>query len=214
MAMRFDTLLFDLDDTLYPSNCGIMDAIGLKMVQYMVVKLGVPENTVEVERERLFNLYGTTRRGLQAEYHIDEDDFMEFIHNIPLTQYLSINNTLQTLLNALPQRKIVFTNTDSDYAYRILSVLGVDEYFEQIIDIRSINPWCKPQQEAFVKALEIAKIRNTNQCAMIDDAFRNLVVAHDLGLYTIQVGTKELIPPIDMVVSRVEELHCWPLLMD
>lgn len=212
--MLYNTLLFDLDDTLYPSDCGIMDAIGLKMIQYMVVKLGIAENTVEVERERLFNLYGTTRRGLLAEYHIDEDDFMEFIHNIPVNQYLSTNNDLQLLLDSLPQRKIVFTNTDSDFAHRILSVLGVDIFFEQIIDIRSIKPWCKPQREAFSKALTIAEINNANQCAIIDDSFRNLVVAHDLGLYTIQVGTKVLIPPIDMVVSRVEELHKWPLLTE
>lgn len=204
--MRFDTLFFDLDDTLYPSNCGIMDAIGLKMIQYMVVKLGIPENTVTIERERLFNLYGTTRRGLQAEYHIDEDDFMEFIHNIQVNQHLSINYDLQKLLGALPQRKIVFTNTDSKFALQILSALGIHGFFEQIIDIRSIKPWCKPQKEAFEKALEIADTINPNQCAMIDDAFRNLVVAHDLGLYTIQVGTQELIPPIDKVVSRVEDL--------
>ena len=204
--MHFDTLLFDLDDTLYPSNYGIMDAIGLKMIQYMVVKLGIPENTVEIERERLFNLHGTTRRGLQAEYHIDEDDFMEFIHDIQVNQYLSINDDLQKLLGALPQRKIVFTNTDSKFALQILSALGIHGFFEQIIDIRSIKPWCKPQKEAFSKALEIAAIKNPNQCVMIDDAYRNLIVAHDLGLFTIQVGTQELIPPVDTVALRVEDL--------
>jgi putative hydrolase of the HAD superfamily len=210
--MLIDTLLFDLDDTLYPSDCGIMDAISQKMIDYMVVKLGVPESAVVVERERLFNLYGTTRRGLQAEYHLDEDDFMDFIHNISVEKYLSVNHELQILLGTLPQRKLVFTNADSDYALRILFALGIREFFEDIIDIRSIAPWVKPQKEAFSKALEIGKINNPKQCVMIDDSFRNLIVAHELGLYTIQVGEEALAAPIDAVVSRVEDLQKVPLL--
>lgn len=205
--MCFDTILFDLDDTLYPSDSGIMDAIGARMVQYMVVKLGVPASKADEERERLFHLYGTTRRGLQAEYQIDEADFMDYVHDIPLDQYLSKNPSLLSKLAALPQRKIIFTNADSAHALRILTALGIQDFFAQIIDIRAIQPWCKPQKEAFIKALEIAEIRQPNQCVMIDDSLRNLIAAHALGVFTVQVGVQELIYPVDAFIESIEDLH-------
>lgn len=204
--MCFETLLFDLDDTLYPSNTGIMDAIGARMVQYMIVKLGVPALKADEERERLFHLYGTTRRGLQAEYHIDEADFMDYVHDIPLDQYLSKNQILSQVLASLPQRKMILTNADSAHALRILNTLGIQDYFERIIDIHSIQPWCKPQKEAFIKALEVAEIIHPRKCVMIDDSHRNLVSAHELGVYTVQVGTLELVSPVDAVVENVEDL--------
>lgn len=205
--MCFETLIFDLDDTLYPSDSGIMDAIGERMVQYMVIKLSIPAETADEERERLFHKYGTTRRGLQAEYHIDETDFMDYVHDIPLDRYLSINPDLRKVLESLPQRKKVFTNADSAHALRILTALGIQDLFEQIIDIRSIAPWCKPQKEAFIKALEIGGITIPSQCVMIDDSLRNLVSAHELGMHTIQVGAQELVAPVDAVVTNILDLQ-------
>ncbi|PKO03151.1 MAG: pyrimidine 5'-nucleotidase [Chloroflexi bacterium HGW-Chloroflexi-5] len=204
--MRFETLFFDLDDTLYSSTSGIWEAIGNRMVQYMVTKLEIPEVTAPVERERLFHTHGTTMRGLVAEYHIEEVDFLEYVHDISIEQFLSPNFALRNMLESYPQRKVIFTNADTGHAIRVLESLGVKDLFEQIIDIRSITPWCKPQPEAFAKALSLASIKNPKNCVMIDDALRNLVTAHDMGLFTIQVGVQEVIQPVDAAILSIEEL--------
>ncbi|EKD88618.1 MAG: hypothetical protein ACD_34C00433G0002 [uncultured bacterium] len=204
--MRLETLFFDLDDTLYSSTSGIWEAIGARMIQYMVVKLGVPALKADEERERLFQLYGTTRRGLQAEYQIDEADFMDYVHDISIDQYLSPNITLRNILESYPQRKVIFTNADTGHAIRVLKTLGVQDLFDKIIDIRSIDPWCKPQTEAFAKALELAGINNPKNCVMIDDALRNLVTAHEFGLFTIHVGEPKAITPVDAAIMSIEEL--------
>lgn len=204
--MRFETLFFDLDDTLYSPTSGIWEAIGDRMVQYMISKLDIPESTAPAERERLFHTHGTTMRGLVAEYHIEEVDFLEYVHDIEIEQYLSQNITMRNILESYPQRKVIFTNADTGHANRVLNTLGVKDLFDQIIDIRSITPWCKPQVEAFTKAMELAGINNPKNCVMIDDALRNLVTAHDLGLYTIHVGEQEIINPVDAAIMTIEEL--------
>lgn len=204
--MRFETLFFDLDDTLYSPTSGIWEAIGDRMVQYMITKLDIPESNAPAERERLFHTHGTTMRGLVAEYHIDEVDFLEFVHDIPIGQYLSEDVGMRKVLESFPQRKVIFTNADTGHADRVLKTLGVHDLFDQIIDIRSIKPWCKPQAEAFAKAMELAGINNPKQCVMIDDALRNLVTAHELGLYTVHVGAREIIKPVDAAIMTLEEL--------
>ncbi len=110
------------------------------------------------------------------------------------------------MLETFPQRKVIFTNADTGHAIRVLKTLGVEDQFEQIIDIRSIKPWCKPQPEAFGKALKLAGIQNPAKCVMIDDSLRNLITAHELGLFTIQVGEKDVIPPVDAAILTIEEL--------
>jgi len=204
--MCFETLFFDLDDTLYRPTSGIWEAIGDRMVQYMVTKLDFPESSAPAERERLFHTHGTTMRGLVAEFQIDEVDFLEYVHDVPIDQYLSKNPVLRAVIESYPQRKVIFTNADTGHAVRVLNALGFQDLFEQIIDIRSIKPWCKPQTEAFSKAMELAGISDPSRCVMIDDALRNLVTAHDLGLYTIHVGAQERIAPVDAAVSTLEEL--------
>lgn len=204
--MRFDTLFFDLDDTLYLPTSGIWQAIGNRMERYMIEKVGIPSSSAVSERERLFHKHGTTMRGLVAEYGIDDLDFLIYVHDIPISEYLSVDIPLRKIILQYPQRKVIFTNADSGHADRVLSALGIRDLFDQIIDIRSIKPWCKPQQEAFAIALEKAGVTNPGSCVMIDDAYRNLVTAHDFGMFTIQVGSEIKSTPVDAAILTINEL--------
>ena len=204
--MSQTTLLFDLDDTLYLPTSGIWEAIGKRMEQYMIEKLSIPGDSAAVERERLFHLHGTTLRGLVAEYQVDEVDFLDYVHDIPIEEYLSENLVLRQTLAQYPHRKIIFTNANLGHAQRVLRTLGIQDLFEMIIDIQSIKPWCKPQPEAFITALRIAGNLDPTHCILIDDAYRNLVTAHSIGMRTIQVGTNLLQNPVDACVQCLEEL--------
>lgn len=204
--MPYKTLFFDLDDTLYPPTSGIWEAIGDRMVQYMIQKVDIPASIAAAERERLFHMHGTTMRGLVAEYQINDLDFLEFVHDIQISDYLTQSNSLREILSSYPQRKLIFTNADTGHAQRVLTALGLEDLFEKIIDIRSIRPWCKPQPESFVKALELANIDDPANCVLIDDAYRNLVTAHEFGLYTIQVGVDSAISPVDAAIRNLEDL--------
>jgi pyrimidine 5'-nucleotidase len=204
--MCFEVLFFDLDDTLYPATSGIWQAIGKRMDEYMLKKFDLLQENVGALREDLYYKYGTTLRGLREVYHIDESEFLNFVHDIPIHEYLKPDPSLAQVLSSVSQRKVIFTNADVNHANRVLNNLGIADFFEQVIDIQRIHPFCKPMNEAFMLALEAVGIENPSKCVLIDDSFRNLVVAHQLGFYTIQVGTITPVSGIDAGISSINDL--------
>jgi len=60
--------------------------------------------------------------------------------------------------------------------------------------------------EAFQTAMNLASVTDPEQCVMIDDSERNLLTAHELGFYTIQVGPRERPDYVDAAVSTIYEL--------
>ena len=73
MSKTLRYILFDLDETLYPSQSGLMAAISGLMSQYMVERLGMPPTEVPALREHYYRTYGTTLRGLQIHHGIDPE---------------------------------------------------------------------------------------------------------------------------------------------
>jgi pyrimidine 5'-nucleotidase len=204
--MHFEVMFFDLDETLYPSRTGIWQAIGVRMDTYIIDRLGIETTNVSDFRENLFLHYGTTLRGLRVEYGIDENEFLAFVHDIPLDQYLQLDPKLADVLELFPSRKVIFTNADTNHARRVLSSLGVNGFFDQVIDIQRIHPYCKPMPEAFQLALQAAGVTHPADCVMIDDSERNLRAAHDLGMYTICVGTQEHSDFVDAAIQTIHDL--------
>ena len=186
--MRFNSLYFDLDDTLYPPGSGLWDAIRQRMNEYMQGFIDLPIPEITKIRQSYLEEYGTTLRGLQAHYDVDADDYLTFVHDLPLERYILPDPNLHTLLRSLPQRRWIFTNADSKHAKRVLSILGISDCFEGIIDIRAIDFACKPDKIAYQKALAIATDTDPSRCVIFDDAIRNLCPARELGFFTVLVG--------------------------
>lgn len=204
--MCFETIFIDLDDTLYPSTCGLFPVLSKRMEMYMVDKMGLSPEIVPDLRKELFYKYGTTFRGLTAVYHIDEEEFLDFVHNIPLSPYLHPDPVLRETLELYPQRKVIFTNADTNHAKRVIHAMDLDGIFESIIDIRDITPFYKPQVEAFKKAMQLAHIVDPGECVMIDDTQRNLLGAREAGLFTIQIGVEDCPPDIDASIINLLDL--------
>ncbi|MEA4910146.1 MAG: pyrimidine 5'-nucleotidase [Chloroflexi bacterium] len=186
--MSIRTIFFDLDDTLYPADSGVWMAIQDRIHIYMRDRLHIPADQIVPLRKELFNTYGTTLRGLQHTREIDTLDYLDYVHDIPLAQFFPPNPGLRTYLQSLPQRKIIFTNSDRNHARRVLKHLGVEDCFELLIDILDLDPYCKPQEAAFQIALRKAGEDQPQHCALIDDNVNNLATARSLGFYTVWVG--------------------------
>lgn len=180
-------LLFDLDDTLYPQASGAWGLVGDRIDQFLITEMGFPPGDVTALRSRLFQQYGTTLRGLQIEYEVDMDHYLRYVHDVPFQNILSPDPMLDQMLHSLPQRKVIFTNASADHARRVTTLLRVQAHFEQIIDVYTIHPHCKPEVEAFHTALAI--INEVPQaCLLIDDNPNNLETAKSLGIATISIG--------------------------
>jgi pyrimidine 5'-nucleotidase len=186
--MRPKLLLFDLDDTLYPPTSGLWDEIGTRIDEYIYNHLSLPREEIPAFRNDLYHRYGTTLRGLQVLHHIDPLEYLKFVHDVPLEQYLQPDPALKAALQKIPIPKWIFTNADINHAQRVTELLGIGECFERIIDILDVTPYCKPMPEAYQKALAIMQIENPAEVTLFEDTSRNIQTARDLGFYTVQVG--------------------------
>lgn len=205
--MPFTTIFFDLDDTLYPPATGLWEEIGERINRYMRERLGFPpENVVEI-RERYFREYGTTLRGLQIHHAVDMDDYLAFVHDVPLERYLQPDAALRQLLAGIPARKWIFTNADTNHANRVLQQRGLQGIFDGIIDIHVIAPYCKPMPEAFQAALKAAGDPDPRVCLLIDDQPRVTRAARALGFHTALVhASLSSSPDADVVLPTLMNL--------
>jgi pyrimidine 5'-nucleotidase len=192
--MRFTTFFFDLDDTLYPNSTGLWKAIKERMNLYMRDRMGIPEDKVPILREQYFKMYGTTLRGLQARHNVDVEDYLAFVHDLPLKDYLTPNPLQREILASLPGRKLIFTNADVNHARRVLAMLNLDDLFEIIVDVNAVAPYCKPMPESFAIAQELADEPDPRKCVVIDDLPRTTRAALDVGMASILYGIDEPTP--------------------
>ena len=102
--MPFTTILCDLDDTLYPSSSGLWNAIGQRMNRFMVEKVKLPQDQVPTMRRHYYQTYGTTMRGLQIHHAVDADEYLSYVHDLDLEQYLHPDTGLRDMLSSLPQK--------------------------------------------------------------------------------------------------------------
>jgi pyrimidine 5'-nucleotidase len=204
--MHFKSLYFDLDDTLYPTSSGLWEAIRERMNTYMQKFMDLPVADIVSIRQGYLEKYGTTLRGLQAHYHVDAEDYLAFVHDIPLEKFIRPDPNLRTLLLSLPQRRWIFTNADRNHANRVVNILGLADCFDGIIDIRAVDFACKPDKIAYQRALRITGDDDPTQCVIFDDAVRNLAPASEMGFYTILVGKNGSEPLVDRVISGMHEL--------
>lgn len=187
--VEFTTIFFDLDDTLYPASSGLWPTLKARMSQYMIEKMDIAAEDVPGLREKYFRTYGTTLRGLQAHHKIDVQDFLAYVHDVRLTDYIHPDPVQQTVLASLPTRNVIFTNSDVQHTRRVLKVLQIEKYFTDIVDVNRMDPYCKPNPEAFALAMEAAGESSAAKCIMIDDLPNTVKAAKALGLYAILYGT-------------------------
>jgi pyrimidine 5'-nucleotidase len=205
-ATHFSTLFFDLDETLYESSSGIWVAIRERIGLYMHDYIHLDWEVIPTMRAQLFQTYGTTLRGLIALYDIEPQEYLDFVHDIPIEEFVKPDTLLKNLLLSYPQRKLIFTNADRNHARRVLQALGIQDSFEKIIDIQDINPHCKPMAEAFDRALELAGSPDPLTCVMLDDSQANLATASEMGFTTIRVGSNQLSWDYDYCIPRIHDL--------
>ncbi|KAH7542425.1 hypothetical protein FEM48_Zijuj02G0072200 [Ziziphus jujuba var. spinosa] len=154
LTPKYDCLLFDVDDTLYPFSCGFSKNCTKNIEEYMVQKLGIEETEVSKMNHELYKNYGTSMAGLKAfGYDFDNDDYHSYVHGRLPYEVLKPDHVLRSLLLSLPIRKVLFfddsiRNIQSGKRIGLHTVLvgssqrreGVDYAIESIHNIREAVP--------------------------------------------------------------------------
>jgi len=190
--MRFTTIFFDLDDTLYPSNVGLWEAIKKRMSDYMRERMNIPADEIPAMREKYYMQYGTTLKGLQKHHQVNVDDYLAYVHDLPLADYLTPNPVQRSILASLPTRNLIFTNADRAHAERVLAALNLRDLFSTVVDVNTVAPYCKPMPESFDIAMKLSGETDPARCVMIDDLARTTRAAKSAGMFSILFGDTAL----------------------
>lgn len=204
--MPITTLIFDLDNTLYPASAGVWELIRQRIDLFMTQKLQYEHTEVQHARDKLYREYGTTLRGLQTIHQINPEEYLRFVHAVPIHDYIQPDPILQRLLKKLPHRKVIFTNSDRWHTQRVLERLGIVEEIDDIVDVLDVLPYCKPMDAAYYKALEILNISNPSTCMMFEDSPNNLKTAQQMGMKTVYINEDTTIHPGWQQVKAINQI--------
>jgi putative hydrolase of the HAD superfamily len=199
-------IFLDLDDTLYPQTSGLWEAIGVRILRYMTERVGIHASKADELRAKYLHQYGTTLNGLRVEHHIDPHDYLEYVHEVPIEQYILPDPALREALAQLPQKLVIFTNASSEHAQRVLRRLGIEGEIDDMIDITRLNFINKPMPEAYKRALKIVDDPDPKTCVMVDDRGVNLLPGSALGMRTVLVGRNDSHSGIDVHIEHILEL--------
>jgi putative hydrolase of the HAD superfamily len=173
---------------LYPRDNGLWHAIGDRIELFLEQRMGFsPEKADSVRADYLLR-YGTTLRGLALHDGVEPEEYLEFVHDIRLEDYLQADARLRDMLADLPLQRMIFSNAHRPYILAVLRALGIESQIHGIVDIMALDLFNKPLPEAYRRALQLAGNPAAHECTMVDDLSRNLDPAAKLGMRTILVG--------------------------
>ncbi|WP_454914680.1 pyrimidine 5'-nucleotidase [Xanthobacter sediminis] len=180
-----DTWVFDLDNTLYSADHDLWPQIDARMKAYISDALGIaPDDAFRLQKD-YYRRYGTSLRGLMIEHRMDPGAFLAHVHDIDLSS-LAPAPRLGAAIDALPGRKIVYTNGSERHARNVLEKLGIDDRFCAVHDIVAAEFQPKPTEAAYRQFLDLHRVE-PRRAAMFEDLARNLEVPHRLGMATVLV---------------------------
>ena len=180
--------IFDLDNTLYPEDDNIFSQVKMKIIKFISLELRLDLKNADLERQRLYNLYGTSLRGLMTEYKIIPNKFLDYVHDIDLSAIIK-NLDLNVALQKLKGEKYIFTNGSFKHAENVLNQLGIKNNFKSIYSIETCNYIPKPSQEAYDMVIKTEQI-SIDKSIMFEDTIWNLKTAKKLGMATVLISSK------------------------
>lgn len=183
---RKPLFIFDLDNTLYPPEVLLWKRVDDRIERYVRKRLRVDPAEARSIRTGYLREFGTTLRGLMHYHGVGPEEYLEYVHDVPIPEIVPARPELSAMLSALPGRRVVFTNGSASYAERVLSALGVLDRMDDIFGIEFMEYRAKPSPYPYAKLLRAtgAAARDSLLC---EDLRENLVPAQDLGVFTVLV---------------------------
>ena len=196
------TWIFDLDNTLYPSSCNLFAEVDVRMGEFIAKYLGVPLPHARHLQKSYYRQFGTTLSGLMQVHKLDPQPFLDYVHDIDLSS-VTPSPELGAALEALPGRRLIFTNGSHRHAERVAEKLGVLHLFEDICDIAACEFVAKPSPDAFDRMIRRHEIA-PGEAAMFEDMPHNLEAPHTLGMTTVLVHSDYPGHPVRT------QMRAWP----
>ncbi|WP_084420140.1 pyrimidine 5'-nucleotidase [Henriciella litoralis] len=180
-----DIWVFDLDNTLYPAECDLFAQIDVRMTDFVASYLGMERAEARALQKAYYAEHGTTLKGMMTMHGMSPDEFLAHVHDIDLSPIPHMPE-LCTVLDALPGRKLVYTNGSREHARRITDYMSLAGSFDGLFGIEDSDFVPKPAvpaYEAFCRQHDVDPAR----AVFFEDMARNLKPAHEMGFATVLV---------------------------
>ena len=153
--MKIRHLLFDLDNTLYPSTSAIDAGISRRMMEFVADFLKLPIDKAAALRKERMPLYGTTLEWLRTEHGLkDVQAYFRYVHPLSEANELTHDKNLRPFLLSLGLPMTVLTNAPRVHADTVLDFYDIKDLFESIHDIETNNLQGKPHESAYMNAVK------------------------------------------------------------
>ena len=186
---RIDTWIFDLDETLYGPETGVMSGMEAQIDAYLLRKTGLQRSAVQAMRLQMRDEHGSTLAAMIAAGDDDVDAYLADVHDLPL-HGLSADPRLREGLLRLPGRRLVHTNAPDFHAERVLAALGLADLFEAVFHCTAAGYALKPSAEAFTRLIHLYGV-DPHRAAFFEDRAANLKPAAALGMTTVLVSSPD-----------------------
>lgn len=187
---RIRLFCFDLDNTLYKPEIGLLHEIRKRIVEYVKNKMSVDEGEAKIIIKNWKKKYNSTLQGLIQEVGIEEYDYLRYIHDINLNDLLDVDNELKTALNLLEAKKVVLTDSYSVYANSVLKKLEISHCFARVYCTEDMNFFYKKQanylKDVILKCCNELGMYDIvfSEILLVDDDYDSLCAAKEIGLKT------------------------------
>lgn len=202
-------LLFDLDETLYPSSSAMVEEISRRMTRYVSRYLKLDEERAARLRRELSRKYGTTLTGLMREHSLtDPEAYLHAAHPTDVGRYLHKDPELASALGSIDLPKSILTNAPKEHALRILEYLEIPHLFERIFDIRTNEFRGKPAKEVYHHVLSELN-RKASEVLFIDNRIDYLLSFQEIGgkILWVAGADSKMSPPEGLArIAHIKEL--------
>lgn len=182
------TWIFDLDNTLYRADVSFFADIGEKMTIFISRHLALQPDHARALQEEYFHDYGTTLSGLMNVHGMDPAEFLDYVHDIDLS-VLTPQPALRAAIEALPGRKLIFTNGSRGHIRNVAGHLNLLDLFDGGFAIEDAHYIPKPKRDAYKTFNSVFDIDPATSI-FFEDMVRNLEVPKQMGMTTVLVGEK------------------------
>ncbi|WP_370336019.1 pyrimidine 5'-nucleotidase [Parvularcula marina] len=180
-----DTWIFDLDNTLYPADCHLFRQIDQRMSVFIQERLEVEAGHARFLQKDWYARHGTTLAGLMAEHDVAPQDFLEYVHDIDLSD-VGQNAELREAISRLPGRRLIFTNGSVRHAENVAGKIGILDLFDGVFDIEAGDYQPKPHAPAYDRFIGHFDV-TPERSAFFEDMPQNLQVPYEAGMRTVLV---------------------------
>jgi putative hydrolase of the HAD superfamily len=175
-----------------------------KMTDFMEKATGLPRDEARAIQKRYYTEHGTTLAGLMAHHGVEPKAFLDEVHDVSM-DCLTPDPALQAAIEALPGRRLVFTNGSLGHADRVLNHLGLAHLIEDVFAIETADYLPKPAMATFEKVVARHALAPP-ATAFFEDSEKNLAPAALLGMTTVLVGAHAAASTAPFVHHRTHDL--------